>query len=281
MLFIFSCNSPSERKAVEIKNGDVSIAYHLSGHGDTSIVFVHGWCITKEYWEHQQDALSSQYTVVSLDLAGHGQSGHNRDSWTIEEYAKDVIAVIEGLQLENVILVGHSMGGEIILQTALTIPGKIIGFIGVDNFKDFVTSFTPKEEKEINAFLQDLRTNFDTTATMYTELALFPPGYKDSISMNRVIGSIREADTIAAIKSLESLMQFALKDSEMISRLPIPVHLIVSDYTSTNKESFSRASKAGSSIRVIKGTGHYPMIEKPEQFTYLLRETIHQIGKKQ
>jgi len=77
------------------------------------------------------------------------------------------------------------------------------------------------------------------------------------------------------------LMHFALKDSEMISRLPIPAHLIVSDYTTTNEESFRRTAKAGSSIRVIKGTGHYPMIEKPEQFTYLLRETIQQIGKKQ
>ena len=281
LLFIFSCDSPVERKAVEIRNDDVAISYRLSGNGDTSIVFVHGWCINKEYWEYQQDALSSQYTVVSLDLGGHGQSGHNRDRWTIGEYAKDVIAVIDGLQLENVILVGHSMGGEIILQTALSIPGKIVGFIGVDNFKDFVTSFTPKEEKEINAFLQNLKTNFDTTATRYTKLALFPPGYKDTVSMIRVIRSIQEADTIAAIKSLESLMHFALKDSDMISRLSIPVHLIVSDYTNTDEETFRHTAKTGSSIRVIKGTGHYPMIEKPEEFTYLLRETIHQIGKKQ
>ena len=76
-------------------------------------------------------------------------------------------------------------------------------------------------------------------------------------------------------------MYFALKDSEMISQLPIPAHLIVSDYTATNEESFRKATKAGSSIRVIKGTGHYPMIEKPELFTGLLQETIHEIGKKQ
>ena len=280
-LLIFSCNFPSERKAIEIKNGDVSIAYHLSGHGDTSIILVHGWGISKEYWKHQEDELSSQYTVVSLDLGGHGQSGHNRDDWTIEEYAKDVIAVINGLGLEHVILVGHSMGGEIVLQTALTLPRKVIGLIGIDNFKQFVTAFTAQEEKEINEFLGALKTNFDTTATMYTKLALFPPDYADSNSMNRVIRSIQETDTVAAIKSLESLMHFALKDSEMISRLPIPIHLIVSDYTITNEESFRRTAKAGSSILVIRGTGHYPMIEKPEQFTHMLRETIWQIGKKQ
>jgi pimeloyl-ACP methyl ester carboxylesterase len=279
LLSILACTSPSEKKLVGIKNGDVSIAYTMSGSGDTSIVFVHGWGISKEYWKQQQDALSSEYTVVALDLGGHGQSGHNRENWTIEDFAKDVRAVIDGLHLNNVILVGHSMGGEIILQTALTLPGKVIGFIGIDNFKQFVTAFTPKDEKEINEFMQSLKTNFDTTATTYTRLALFPQRYPDTSSVNRVVHSLQQTDSIVAIKALESLMNFALKDSEMITRLSIPAHLIVSDYTATNEESFRRAAKAGSSIRVIKGTGHYPMIEKPQQFTELLRETIHEIGR--
>ncbi len=281
LIFFLSCDTSSEKKHVDIKNGDVSISYTMSGNGDTSIVFVHGWGISKDYWKQQQYVLSSDYTVVALDLGGHGQSGHNRENWTVEEFAKDVGAVIDGLKLNNVILVGHSMGGEIILQTALTMPGKIIGFIGVDNFKQFVTSLTPKDEKEINDFMQSLKTDFDTTAMMYTKAALFPHGYPDTTSVNRVIRSITQTDSVVAIKALESLLSFALKDSEMIARLPIPAHLIVSDYTATNEESFRRAAKRGSSIRVIKGTGHYPMIEQPEQFTELLRETIHDIGRKQ
>ena len=281
LVYMLSCASPSEKEAVAIKNGEVSLSYTMAGNGDTSIVFVHGWGISKEYWKEQIEELSSDYTVVALDLGGHGQSGHNRENWTIEEFAKDVRAVIDGLHLNNVILVGHSMGGEIILQTALSFPAKVIGFIGIDNFKQFVTSFTPQEEKQVSDFMQSLKSNFDTTATMYTRLALFPRGYSDTNSVNRVIRSIRQTDSAVAIKALESLMYFALKDSEMISRLPIPAHLIVSDYTATNEESFRRAAKAGSSIRVIKGTGHYPMIEQPHQFTELLKETIHEIGKRQ
>jgi len=281
LVYMLSCASPSEKEAVAIRNGEVSISYTMAGNGDTCIVFVHGWGISKEYWKEQIEELSSDYTVVALDLGGHGQSGHNRENWTIEEFAKDVRAVIDGLHLNNVILVGHSMGGEIILQTALSFPAKVIGFIGIDNFKQFVTSFTPQEEKQVSDFMQSLKSNFDTTATMYTRLALFPRGYSDTNSVNRVIRSIRQTDSAVAIKALESLMYFALKDSEMISRLPIPAHLIVSDYTATNEESFRRAAKAGSSIRVIKGTGHYPMIEQPHQFTELLKETIHEIGKRQ
>jgi pimeloyl-ACP methyl ester carboxylesterase len=144
LLFILSCNLPTGTTPAEIKNGDVSIANTKSGRGDTSVVLVHGWCINKEYWQHQHEALSSKFTVVSLHLGGYGESGRNRNNWAIEEYAKDVMAVINGLQLKNVILVGHSMGGEIILQTAPSLKDKVIGFIGIDNFKDFATAFTPE-----------------------------------------------------------------------------------------------------------------------------------------
>jgi pimeloyl-ACP methyl ester carboxylesterase len=279
LLFILSCNLPTSTTPVEIKNGDVSIAYSKLGRGDTSIVLVHGWCINKEYWQHQQQALSSKYTVVSLDLGGHGQSGRNRNNWTVEEYSNDVLAVINGLQLKNVILVGHSMGGEIILQTALSAKDKVIGFIGIDNFKDFTTSFTPQQEEEIKGFFDAMKTNFDTTAAKYTSIALFPVGSTDTVSINRVIRSIQESDSVMAIQTLESLMQFTLKDSSLLSQLTIPVNLIVSDYTPTNEDQLKKICKAGYNIFTVKGAGHYPMIEKPEQFTQLLQEAVYKIGK--
>lgn len=270
--------TPSSKKAVEVKNGNVSIAYTLSGKGDTAIVLVHGWCITKEYWDQTQKELSTDYTVVALDLGGHGQSGSNRDQWTIEEYANDVLAVINQLDLKNVILVGHSMGGQIILQAALTQPSKIIGFIGVDNFKDFFVEFTAEEDQGIKDFMQDLRASFDTTATRYCKVALFPPNYVDTAAMNRVIRSVQLADSIMAIQSLESAMLFTLIETELMPKLTITVHLIVSEYTPTHEEKLRMYAKAGYSIRTISGVGHYPMIEKPVEFNLLLQATIREIG---
>jgi pimeloyl-ACP methyl ester carboxylesterase len=171
------------------------------------------------------------------------------------------------------------MGGEIVLQAALTAPEKIIGVIAVDNFKIFVSKYSEKDKEDIDGFMQALKTTFDTTAAMYTAAALFPPGSGDSASINRVIKSVQQSDSVVAIKSLESLMQFALQDSALISRLHIPIHLIVSDYTATNEKSILQAGKPGSGVTTIMGTGHYPMIEKPEEFTYLLQQTIYRIGK--
>ena len=63
-------------------------------------------------------------------------------------------AVIKGLHLKNVILVGHSMGGEIILQTALSLTDKVVGFIGIDNFKYFTHRiYTAAREGDQRIFL--------------------------------------------------------------------------------------------------------------------------------
>jgi pimeloyl-ACP methyl ester carboxylesterase len=51
---------------------------------------------------------TNHYQIVTLDLAGHGQSGTGREAWTIASYGEDVAAVVEELDLENAILIGHS-----------------------------------------------------------------------------------------------------------------------------------------------------------------------------
>ncbi|HEY6975306.1 MAG TPA: alpha/beta hydrolase [Chitinophagaceae bacterium] len=283
--FIYSCvfllacsSSPSEKK--EIKNGDVKIACNISGNSDTSVVFVHGWCINKEYWQKQEDYLKGRFKVIALDLGGHGESGHNRTTWTIDDFAGDVISVINELDLSKVILIGHSMGGDIVLRVTDSVPDKIIGFIGIDNFKDEIaTQYTQEQQKQIDSFFIQLETNFDTVATGYSRAALFPPNYADTVSVNRVIKDIQSSDSLMACAALRSLMHFAPREPAMLSRLKIPFHLIVSDYTPTNEEAIKKYLTTPYSVKTIHGTGHYPMIEKPDEFNELLKETLDEISK--
>jgi pimeloyl-ACP methyl ester carboxylesterase len=51
------------------------------GHGEPALLLVHGWACDENYWHAQLDALKSRYTVVTIDLAGHGASGANRTDW--------------------------------------------------------------------------------------------------------------------------------------------------------------------------------------------------------
>lgn len=280
LLILFTSCSTKPREPHEIKNGDVQIAYTKQGDNDTAIVFVHGWCINKEYWKDQIDAFSKRYTVVAVDLGGHGESGKNRHSWTVQDFANDVIAVIDGFHLNKVILVGHSMGGDIILETANKIPEKVIGFIGIDNFKDVTAGFSEEQKREIGSFMDTLQKNYLGVAVSFSRQTLFPPNYKDTVSVNRVLHDIEEADSTVAIESIKSVLEYTPKEPENLSRLQVPLYLIESDYTPVAEDSLKKYCTSGYFIRTVHGTGHYPMIEKPQEFNTLLGETLDDMQKR-
>ncbi|HSZ72129.1 MAG TPA: alpha/beta hydrolase, partial [Cytophagaceae bacterium] len=89
---------------VAVIHHDVHLNYTLSGTGDIALVFVHGAFLDETYWEAQVDYFNSSYQVITMDLAGHGKSGNNRSTWTIEQFGQDVIALLKVLQLKQVIL---------------------------------------------------------------------------------------------------------------------------------------------------------------------------------
>ena len=71
----------------------VSIRYRIYGNGEPALIFIHCWACDSTYWDQQLDALKTRYTLVTLDLAGHGESGTARGDWSIPAFGADVAAV--------------------------------------------------------------------------------------------------------------------------------------------------------------------------------------------
>lgn len=278
LLLLAACTNEEQNAKPDVKNGIVPIAYNKTGNGDTALVFVHGWGINKEYWNNQVKAFDNRFTVVTIDLGGHGKSGTQRAHWAIDDFANDVMAVLDTLNLNKVILVGHSMGGDIILDIAYKIPDRIVGLVGIDNFKDVGVPLSPEQNMQVKEFMRELNVNYKETAKSYCRTALFPPNYADSVSVNRVLNDVANTDSIVAIKSLNGLLEFAPNEVALLKQMTKPMHLIVSDYTPMLQDSLAKYSKAGYGIKTIQGTGHYPMIEKPEEFNKLLNETLNEIA---
>src|SRR6185503_21237491 len=130
-IILFACSNPEDSKDegktgapkpgqdqkgnTNITINNVGIEYDECGNGDTTLLFVHGWCINKDYWDDQKKYFCNKYKVVTLDLPGFGRSGKNRTNWTFEQYTDDIHEFIKEKKLKNVILVGHSMSGDILL----------------------------------------------------------------------------------------------------------------------------------------------------------------------
>lgn len=276
---VVACSSnESPKRNVNVTNGIVPIAYHVSGNADTALVFVHGWGINKEYWDAQEKAFDKRFKVVTIDLGGHGKSGTQRSHWTIDDFANDVLAVMDSLNLNKVILVGHSMSGDVILDVTYKIPERIVGFVGVDNFKEIGVAMTPQQLLEVSSFMKALDSNYKSVAAEYSKTALFPKDYKDPASVNRVVKDITNTDSVVAAKSLQNLIEFMPNEVALLKEINIPIHLIISDYTPMLTDSLVKYAKAGYSVKTITGVGHYPMIEKPAEFNTALQEVLNEIA---
>jgi len=95
---------------VTAKDG-TSIFYKETGFGKP-VVMSHGWPLNGDAWDPQMLFLAwNGFRAIAHDRRGHGRSGLSWDGNTMDDYADDLAAVIEALDLHDVVLVGHSTGG--------------------------------------------------------------------------------------------------------------------------------------------------------------------------
>lgn len=268
--------SAEDPNKIAIRNNGVDIAYCDTGKSDTTLLFVHGWAINKGYWAGQKDFFAKQYRIVTMDLPGFGQSGKNRDKWDTKTFASDVDSVIAALKLKKVVLIGHSMSGDIVLQSAVDNKGVIIGLVGVDNFQSPGRLVTAKDKKEFAGAMAQMKLHFKAVAADYFNQALFSKTTTPEIK-ERILADVNKADSVIAIASMNDGSDF--NEVDKLKQSSQKLYLINSDrqlvdttYLSTQKIPFK--------IYYVHDSGHYPMIEHTTQFNEFLRLVLAEIGKK-
>jgi pimeloyl-ACP methyl ester carboxylesterase len=247
----------------------VEIAFTTDGIGEPAIVFVHGWSCDRTYWDGQMAFLRDRFQVVAVDLAGHGESGLNREEWTVEAFGADVAAVVEKLGLEKVVLVGHSMGGAVDIEAARLIPGRVIGLIGVDTYHDMENA-APEAQRD--AFLAAFEADFKSSVEGFVRM-MFPAG-ADSTLVDKIAADMSSAPKEPAIGAMRSVLSY--NPSRKLEGLDIPVYAINADLWPTNVEAGQRQA-ASFEVKLMPGLGHFVMLEDPDQFNALLSETIGEI----
>ena len=109
------------------------IHFAITGAGEPTVVFVHGWTCDSTTWARQVPAISRSFRVVTLDLPGHGQSGSPKDGkFSMDLFAHAVEAVRREAKADKIVLVGHSMGTPVIRQYARLYPQHVAALVLVD-----------------------------------------------------------------------------------------------------------------------------------------------------
>jgi len=276
LLFIFSFNSVAQntgsvlQKDTAYSFDNVPIVYQKTGNGKEVLVFIHCWSCDKSYWAGQLEYFGNNYTVIAIDLAGHGESGFDRTGWTIENYGKDVKAVVEKEKLNNVILIGHSMGGAIVLSAAQQSRNSgIKALIGIDTFQDIEYMYT---KEQYAGFVKPFEEDFPTATKEFIK-QMFPEN-ADSNLVEMISGDMSSAPKDVALASFNDL--FSFNEAENFDKINIPVRFLNADHYPTNVESAKRHIK-DFGVKIMKSVGHFLMLEKPDEFNKLLDETISEL----
>ena len=105
------------------------ISYNIKGNAKQTIVLLHGYLESKEMWNELSNFLSEKYKVICIDLPGHGKTKTFGNEHTMEFMADTVNTVLEELNINKFLLVGHSMGGYVSLAFAEKYNEKLSAFV--------------------------------------------------------------------------------------------------------------------------------------------------------
>ncbi|MGZ5423325.1 MAG: alpha/beta fold hydrolase [Candidatus Aminicenantales bacterium] len=253
------------RKTCRSADG-VEIVYSVAGTGEPALVFVHGGLANRGFWDGQLQAFGPRYRTIALDLAGHGESGGNRTTWGMPEFGADVKAVIDAEKAKKVIIFGNSIGGPVAVEAALLLPGRVLGVVGVDTFQTF-SERIPAEEMRQRADL--FEKDYPAALKMMVGM-LFHKDADPAIVAN---AEKRMSGTAPSAAKGMFLGLAGYEEAAAVRRLRAPMRAINGDLFPTDIKA-NRKIKPDFAAVIMTHMGHYPMLERPDEFNRLIAKTV-------
>ena len=216
----------------------------------------------------QAGAWSGRYRVVTIDVPGHGRSGAaaNARDWSIEAFGADVAAVVDALGLDEVVLIGHSMGGAVGIEAALRLGRRCRLLLGVDTFTE-ATFYRRRPASEIAARRRAFERDFAGEVRTMVERIVAPQTGREAVRwISQAMGATDAATAVAVLE--------ALLDWDIESRWPLltcPVEAINSALLAQNNDVFALARLCPV---MMDGGGHFPMLEDAAACDVLARAII-------
>lgn len=263
-------SEPAEGAArIAIAPDGVHVQYRVYGSGEPAVVFIHGWSCDSNYWREQVAPFSRKYTLVMVDLAGHGGTDSNRSDWTIARFGGDVAAALSTVPNKQIVLVGHSMGGPVAIEAARALGGRVIGIIGVDTFKSIGAPAPGKAQ--VDALIKPFEADFiGQTRTLVTE-HLFVKGAHPQLAQ-KIAYDMSLSPPRVGLASLRALLEYDF--TQPLKEISVPIVSINSDLGEPVNEARIRKVLPKFRAVTLAGDGHYLMMEDPQRFNPALEAEI-------
>lgn len=207
---------------MKIKTDIADLHVTDDGHGETALVFLHYWGGSSRTWDKVVAALRDNYRCVAPDLPGWGQSSPSRGGYRIADLAAAVEQMIKALELDRVVLIGHSMGGKIVQYMAGQRPDWLQALVLVASSPALPMEL-PASQRQAMQMAYDSRESID--ATLDSVLTATP---LENAIRNQVI-----ADSLAGHPDAKAAWPgYAMHEdiSAMTSRISVPTMLLTGEH---------------------------------------------------
>ena len=259
-------------------NDNCQLHYEDYGHG-APLLLVHGLGSSTRDWEYQIPVLSQHYRVLALDVRGHGRSDKPRETYRIADFADDVAALIEHLQLPPVHLVGISMGGMIGFQLGVDRP-ELLRSLTIVNSGPEVKAKSPRDWLEIGKrWTLSRLLSLETIAKALGKL-LFPRPEQAELR-RKIEERWPQNDKRAYLASLDAIIGWGVR--ERLSRITCPTLVISADrdYTPVERKREYVAEMPDARLLVIENSRHATPLDQPERFNSALLAFLEETANKE
>lgn len=255
-------------------NDGCQLHYEDYGHG-TPVLLIHGLGSSTLDWEFQIPVLSAHYRVLALDVRGHGRSDKPRERYRMVDFADDVAALIEHLQLPPVHLVGISMGGMIGFQLGVDQP-HLLRSLTIVNSAPEVKAHNLRERLEIaKRWLLARLLPLETLAKALGKL-LFPRPEQAELR-HKVEQRWPRNDKRAYLASLDAIIGWGVR--ERLQRITCPTLVISADrdYTPIEHKQAYVTELPDARLQVIDNSRHATPLDQPQRFNTVLLDFLGEV----
>ena len=250
------------------------VHYKSVGRGDSVVVLVHGWTCDLTFWNAQAGPLAARGRVLALDLPGHGKSDAPEVEYTMELFARAVEAVLADAKVKKAVLVGHSMGAPVVRQVYRRSPASVAGLVAVDGaLRPYFTA-----PEQMNAFLamfegeKALENRTKMVESMWS--AATTPEVKEKVRKTMLAASPRVASS-----AMRGMMDDAVWTADPILN-PLLLLLAPSPLWDAGYEAYVRKLAPKAEFVRIPGTGHFLMLEKPDEVNEVLLAFLGKLSER-
>ena len=256
-----------------------NLSYQEAGEG-LPVVFLHGFCETKELWSSYLQPLSQVCRVILMDLPGFGENPALQSPLTIADMAEQVYNTVNSMGIEQCILIGHSMGGYVALAFCEKFPSRVKG-LGLFHSTAYADSLEKKQARDKTIeFIE--RYGTEEFVEEFVPPLFFEGRRKDFLDeIRKIVEMGKKAPKMTVIESIRAMRD--RKDrSRVLEKCPCPVLFIVgkNDIAIPFQGSQAQYSLPSySTVHILNNTGHMGMIEWEKETLFMVEQFIQRIKK--